>query len=583
MTFGNMCVCGLLFLAACKKDTPQNNPITYGESYGLSINKDKACYNPGETIHFTVDKTITANAKIRYRHLAETIAETGLNGTSWQWTAPPADHQGYLVDIYEILDGKEKIHGSIAIDVSSDWSVFPRYGFLSKYGQLTEAEMDKVINNLARHHINGIQFQDWQFKHHQPLAGTVATPQNNWKDISNRDNYLSTVKGYISRAHSSNMKAIHYNLAFGVLNDAAADGVPEEWYLYKNSNHTGKDLHPLPKPPFTSDIYLVDPSNTAWQQYIANRTQDVYDVFGFDGYQIDQLGDRGRLYRYDGSEVDLASTYKGFAEAMKTAAPAKRLVFNAVNQYGQQGAIAEAPVDFLYTEVWPNNEGNKDLADIIQQNDNYSNNQKKTVLAAYMNYDLANNTGYFNTPSVLMTDAVIFAFGGSHLELGEHMLGKEYFPNNNLQMRDDLKIALVKYYDFMVAYENLLRDGGYFNAAPLSCTNGKMSLNNWPPVNGKVAVIGKEFAGKQVLHLINMSNASSLNWRDNNGTQPVPVIIENAEMSFTAGKTVSKIWMASPDMNAAVATTVPYTQNGTNVSFSIPSLKYWDMLVIEYQ
>lgn len=71
-----------------------------------------------------------------------------------------------------------------------------------------------------------------------------------------------------------------------------------------------------------------------------------------------------------------------------------------------------------------------------------------------MNYDLANNKGYFNTPSVLMTNSVIFAFGGAHLELGEHMLGKEYFPNNNLSMKDDLKNSLVNYYDFLVAYQN---------------------------------------------------------------------------------------------------------------------------------
>ncbi|MDP2338126.1 MAG: glycoside hydrolase family 66 protein [Bacteroidota bacterium] len=58
----------------------------------------------------------------------------------------------------------------------------------------------------------------------------------------------------------------------------------------------------------------------------------------------------------------------------------------------------------------------------------------------------------------------IAAAGGAHLELSEHMLGKEYFPNNNLQMRPDLKEALVHYYDFMVGYQNLLRDGGTFNS-----------------------------------------------------------------------------------------------------------------------
>ena len=60
-----------------------------------------------------------------------------------------------------------------------------------------------------------------------------------------------------------------------------------------------------------------------------------------------------------------------------------------------------------------------------------------------MNYDLANNMGTFNTPGVLLTNAVIFALGGSHLELGEHMLCKEYFPNSNLGMSSELQEAMV--------------------------------------------------------------------------------------------------------------------------------------------
>src|SRR5690606_2636345 len=117
---------------------------------------------------------------------------------------------------------------------------------------------------------------------------------------------------------------------------------------------------------------------------------------------------------------------------------------------------------------------------------------------AYVNYDLADNSGHFNTPSVLMADAVIFAFGGAHLELGEHMLGKEYFPNNNLTMGDDLKRMLVSYYDFLVAYQNLLRDGGTFNSPTLVSADNKVRFNNWPAQLGKVAVAGKKVGNKQV-------------------------------------------------------------------------------------
>ena len=572
----------LLFFIGCKKDEPKNNPIVYGGSYGISIHTDKSIYKPGEKVNFTIDKILPGEAKIRYRYLDDLISEVSLAATNWQWAPPVTDHKGYLVDIYATIEGVEKVYGSIAVDVSSDWTKFPRYGFLSKYGQLADADMENIIRNLSRHHINGIQFQDWHYKHHMPLAGTVASPHNFWKDIANRDNYLTTVKGYISKAHAKNIRTMSYNLAFGALNDASADGVQEQWYLFKDKTHTLKDAHPLPKPPFKSDIYLVDPSNISWQQYLIEKNNDVYDVFDFDGFHIDQLGDRGNLYRYDGSAINLAASYKPFIEAMKAASPLKKVVMNSVNQYGQQTGIAESPVDFLYTEVWSGNEGYKDLAKIILDNNNYSNNSLNTVLAAYMNYNLANSPGYFNTPGVLLTDAVIFAFGGSHLELGEHMLGKEYFPNNNLQMKDDLKSSLINYYDFLVAYQNLLRDGGNFNLPAMSCTNNVMSVNNWPPEMGKVAVVGKVFNDKQVLHLINFSHANSLDWRDTNGTQNIPQTKSDAMLEFITSKKVTKVWMASPDIQHGTAISLPFNQDGGKVTWKLPVLKYWDMIVIEY-
>ena len=90
------------------------------------------------------------------------------------------------------------------------------------------------------------------------------------------------------------MKSMFYNLCFGALKDAASDGVKEEWYLFKDASHTTKDSHDLPSG-WKSNIYLVDPSDKEWQQYMAERNDDVYANFAFDGYQIDQLGKRERF------------------------------------------------------------------------------------------------------------------------------------------------------------------------------------------------------------------------------------------------------------------------------------------------
>jgi dextranase len=571
----------LLLITSCEKYKTINDPVTYGASYIAEFSTNKAMYRPGEAVQFTYNGEIPAGAKIRYRKLDQTISENTLTTKSWQWTTPDVDFTGYLADIYIVENGQEKVMASIAIDVSTDYRRFPRNGFLSRYGQMTDNEQKMIISNLNRFHINVVQFQDWHFKHHLPLAGTPANPASVWKDIANRDSYLSTIKGYIDVAHSYGMKALSYNLAYGALSDAAADGVSSQWYIFKDANQSEKDKHPLGAP-FKSDIYLTNPANTGWQQYIAAKNNQVYEVFPFDGWQIDQLGDRGNVYDASGHAVNLANTFQSFVQAMKTAAPSKSLVFNAVNQYGQQG-IAASPVDFLYSEVWAPNEQFSDLVTIIRNNDVYSNNTRRTVLAAYMNYDLANNPGFFNTPGVLLADAVIFAFGGSHLELGEHMLGKEYFPNNNLQMRPELKAALTNYYDFLVGYQNLLRDGGTFNSPVVAHTDNKMTLNSWPPQAGQVSVVGKEFANRQVLHFINFTNASSLEWRDKNGMQKAPNAITEAAINFTTSRNVRKVWLASPDEASGVARELAFTKSGNTVSFTLPSLKYWDMVVVEYE
>ncbi|HEU5364370.1 MAG TPA: glycoside hydrolase family 66 protein, partial [Hanamia sp.] len=170
----------------------------------------------------------------------------------------------------------------------------------------------------------------------------------------------------------------------------------------------------------------------------------------------------------------------------------------------------------------------------------------------------------------------------AHLELGEHMLGKEYFPNDNLQMHPDLKAAMINYYDFLTGYQNLLRDGGTFNNPNVFSSDGKMKLNNWPPATGAVSVVGKDMGQKQIIHLINFANASSLEWRDPDGKQPAPQTFTNAAINFQSEKTVKKIWFASPDINFGASQNIEFTQSGNSVNFTLPSLQYWDMVVIEY-
>lgn len=588
---------GGMFLFSCKSDEPgQENgggqsggssgeatAITYSPSVDLST--DKACYSPGETVKFTAEGSIPSGAKIRYRHLGKTVSEVEASGDSWTWVAPATDYVGYMVDVYKPGEDSETIYGVIAVDVSSDWKRFPRYGFVADFGEKSSAVIAQEMEYLNRCHINGVQFQDWHNKHHWPLGSTKAgTILEKYKDIANRDVYTATVKGYIEAQHAYGMKSIFYNLCYGVLDDAESDGVKRDWFLYKDYLCNTRDSHDLPDS-WKSDIYLVNPGNREWQDYLIARNTDVYDNLGFDGYQIDQLGNRGTLFDANGREIDMTGGYESFIKAMKAAHPDKRLIMNAVSRYGTDKIVASGGVDFLYNEVWSGDEAKfSHLKTIIDENTSYSNGSLNTVFAAYMNYNLADREGKFNNPGVLLADAVMFALGGSHLELGDHMLCKEYFPNKNLGMDTELKNSIINYYDFLTAYQNVLRDGGKLSTSvSVKPGDSKMRIQAWPPVTGSVCTIARSYDDRDVVHLLNFTQANSTDWRDADGSMPRPRKIASPSCQIAVSREVKSVWMASPDIAGGAVHELAYTVQNGMLEVTLPSLLYWDMIVVEYK
>lgn len=574
----------IVILGSCQEDETEKNLGTENSeseiNSSIELTTDKARYFPGDNVEISANKNLSGKVFIRYRHLGETIGEEPFDQNSWTWTLPSIDFTGYLVDVYEIVENQEVVYGSVAVDASSDWTVFPRYGFLSEFSsEITSEQMENRLGFLNRCHINAIQYYDWLNKHHSPLKMEGDLPANYWKDIAKREVAFNTVKTYIEKAKEMNIASMQYNLLYGAWDDYENDGVSSQWMLYSDQNHQFLNKHDLDDNWAMSDIFLVNPANAYWQDYIFNKTNLIYQFLDFDGWHIDQLGDRGTVYDFNGSEMDLTSGFRSFLNNLKERFPNKKMVLNAVDQYGQE-EILQAPIDFAYTEVWSAKSFDA-LSEVIRNNFSLSGESKNSVLAAYMNYGLSNSTGYFNTPAVLLANAVIFAFGGAHLELGEHMLANEYFPNNNLLMRTDLKEAIVNYYDFLVAYQNLLRNGGEFYTPDIASLDGQQSIKNWPPKSGAIAAIGKLVNEKQIIHMINFNNASTLLWRDDSGAQQYPNQIQNLKVQILTDKAVDKVWFASPDSNFGVAQSLDFTMSGNQLTTTIPDMQYWGMLVIE--
>ncbi|MBO1513414.1 glycoside hydrolase family 66 protein [Metabacillus bambusae] len=576
----------IVSLIASKYLSYQKQPAVKEEKKVIqSITTDKASYQPNETIHFTTKlpaKYAGGVLEITYFHLDDVISKQQIkvdkNEIQWTWNPPEKDFKGYLVRV-KLETQTDQDQQTIAVDVSSDWSKFPRYGFLSKFEDMTNKDMESVISWLNRYHINGLQFYDWHYKHHQPIKLENNESASHWEDIANRHTSVQTIKTYIDLAHKRNMKTMAYNLLYGAFAKAEKDGVKTEWRLFKDQNKNEHDYHPLPEE-WKSDVFLVNPDNSEWQTYMIQQQKKVYESLPFDGWHIDQLGPRGNVYDYNGNLVKLDESFTPFIEHIKRETPDKSIVMNAVSQYGQK-QLSDAPVEFLYTEVWDQDKYYSDLKRIIDENNQYSKEKYQTILAAYMNYEFSNQLGEFNTPGILLTNSVIFASGGSHLELGEHMLSKEYFPHENLKLSTALQSKLLNYYDFLVAYENLLRDN--LQEVPITIGSSDWAQFSTQPEQGKIWSFAKQKGHKKVIHFINFLDATTLEWRDTNANQAEPKNRKPLTVQIEETKPIKNVWMASPDKQNGVPMALPFTKDQNKVIFTLPSLKYWDMVVIEYK
>jgi len=52
-------------------------------------------------------------------------------------------------------------------------------------------------------------------------------------------------------------------------------------------------------------------------------------------------------------------------------------------------------------------------------------------------------------------------------------------------------------------------------------------------------------------------------------------------LEVSVSGSISKVWVASPDLNHGLPQALEFTRQGDKVKFTLPQLKYWDMVVME--
>ena len=154
---------------------------------------------------------------------------------------------------------------------------------------------------------------------------------------------------------------------------------------------------------------------------------------------------------------------------------------------------------------------------------------------------------------------------------------------------------VTRYYDFLTAYENLLRDD-WTDKENVKATCSDVTINTWEPVANQVTLLAREVNGRQVVHLLNftheetatdVSNDYMLCWHDRDATRPWPKRFENLTIRIT-GMTgmgrVRRVWAASPDYCGGAMqelTDYRYILSSGTVTLTLPALQFWTMIVVE--
>ena len=507
---------------------------------------------------------------------------------------PTTDFHGYRLSVV-LADRAGRVIGerSSAIDVSSNWSRFPRYGYFSRYSKAEGTDPAEWARDMARFHLNGAQFYDFQYRHEQPLAGTPERPAAQWKDIAGRPVEAAMVRGLIDSARQRGIMTMAYNASYSAYDDAFSrpGPLPLRWATWDRADGprtaaTAKSFD-LNLPGWsTTMLFYMNQNDAGWQRYLQGRMRDLFAVYRFDGWHIDTFGARG-AFAHDGTPIDYIA---GFAPYIASARRAlgKPIVFNAVATQGQ-ALIAKSDAEFVYSELWEDHETFADIARSVAEV-KAANPDKGYVLAAYVHRRTdrdgpvpARRT--FNPVSVRLLDAAIFALGAAHIELGDggRMLSSEYFPNDRLSVTPELRAQLRDYYDFAVANQHLLRGPDVRNySATVTIEDQRVTTNATP---GTIWSIPRSTPGQRLFHLINLTGSVDGRWRDIAIDQKQPDSIQNSTVLLQTDCRPRKVTISSPDVRSGEGVlAVPKVRKSTDgwqLAISDVPLSYWSMISVQ--
>jgi dextranase len=411
--------------------------------------------------------------------------------------------------------------------------------------------------------VNGLQFYDWQYRHETLLPPDGMEP---YSDVLGRVQSLAAVKGLIEAAHARNIAAMPYTAIYGA--SYAFYEQHKDWALFA--------LKDVPYD-FAGFLKIMDPApGSPWATHLLGEFAAVLDKTDFDGIHIDQYGAPMHGRNAEGGFVDLEDAFPAFIDAAAAVVHEKRgedgvTIFNNVRNW-PTATTAPSDQDAVYIEVWEPYRYFMDLARIVSEAQKLGGG-KPVIIAAYIPPERIEN--------VRISNALIFASGAYHLELGEPggMLQHAYFPNYGT-MSEAVQDLERRYYDFIVRYENVLAVGTSDATAARADalridgvkTDGRGSQD-------RVAVIVRKGANRETFSLVNLMGIDGGYW-DAPVTQGATPLRDLA-VRVQVDAPVKAVWLATPDGEPS-AQAVDFTSESGAIGFSVPTLDAWTMIVVEY-
>ncbi|MCX5638170.1 MAG: hypothetical protein NTX52_10850, partial [Planctomycetota bacterium] len=342
---------------------------------------DKARYNPGDVAALAVELTngpassfngVVTLIISRLGHpvfttnQAMTLVPNATATCIFTWPTPPADFHGYLVEAW-LNNGSFAV---TALDVSSDWKRYPRYGYITEFyeGQPSQRGTD-IFNQLMRdYHINCVQFYDWMWRHENVIQGSLPNIVDPWIDWRGAHISYAVLTDMVAKAHLYNIAVMPYfQIYIGLDGYEQISGVSRQWGLFADQSHANQFHHTAG----SVNFWVFNPVNVNWQNHLLNEYTRALLNVDFDGEHLDQLGNIGGgvYYDYNGNFVDLGNSFslmlnrsKDHLDYIESQYPSlaghDALTFNMVdggiNNWGVNDVVRNSRVDFLYSELWGN-------------------------------------------------------------------------------------------------------------------------------------------------------------------------------------------------------------------------------------